>query len=98
MAAGGDITLRDVSHPSLNEALKAHNSVTFKLVRTGEYGEHFVLYFSTTQHEEAADLSQKGTCFKGNLFAEKCPLREIIAKNLVILIPMKRNCLTWVRK
>jgi len=46
MAAGGDITLRDVSHPSLNEALKAHNSVTFKLVRTGEYGERFVLYFS----------------------------------------------------
>jgi hypothetical protein len=44
MATGGDITLRDVSHPSLNEALKAHNSVTFKLVRTGEYGEHFVLY------------------------------------------------------
>jgi len=57
MAAGGDITLRDVSHPSLNEALKAHNSVTFKLVRTGEYSEHFVLYFSTTQHEVAADLS-----------------------------------------
>ena len=36
MATGGDITLRDLSHPSLNEALKAHNSVTFKLVRTGE--------------------------------------------------------------
>uniref|UniRef100_A0A1V1FKT3 Putative cysteine-rich protein 13 n=1 Tax=Reticulitermes speratus TaxID=60591 RepID=A0A1V1FKT3_9NEOP len=34
MATGGDITLRDVSHPSLNEALKAHSSVTFKLVRT----------------------------------------------------------------
>ncbi|XP_069675768.1 uncharacterized protein [Periplaneta americana] len=36
MASGGEITLRDLSHPSLNEALKAHNSVTFKLVRTGE--------------------------------------------------------------
>jgi hypothetical protein len=36
MATGGDITLRDVSHPSLNEALKAHSSVTFKLVRTGK--------------------------------------------------------------
>jgi hypothetical protein len=36
MATGGDITLRDVTHPSLNEALKAHNAVTFKLVRTGE--------------------------------------------------------------
>ncbi|XP_033611428.1 uncharacterized protein LOC111874632 isoform X2 [Cryptotermes secundus] len=34
MATGGDITLRDVTHPSLNEALKAHNAVTFKLVRT----------------------------------------------------------------
>ena len=56
MAAGGDITLRDVSHPSLNEALKAHNSVTFKLVRTGEYSDHFLLCFST-QNEETTDLS-----------------------------------------
>jgi hypothetical protein len=48
MATGGDITLRDVSHPSLNEALKAHNSVTFKLVRTGEYGEHPVLATNCT--------------------------------------------------
>ncbi|KAJ9601662.1 hypothetical protein L9F63_000195 [Diploptera punctata] len=36
MATGGEATLRDIGHPSLNEALKAHNSVTFKLVRTGE--------------------------------------------------------------
>lgn len=98
MAAGGDITLRDVSHPSLNEALKAHNSVTFKLVRTGEYGEHFVLYFCTTQHEEVADLSQKGTCIKGSLFAENCSVPETIAKNRVKLTPIKRNCLTWVEK
>lgn len=34
MAAGGEVTLRDLTHPTLNEALKAHNSVTFKLVRT----------------------------------------------------------------
>ncbi|XP_066994991.2 uncharacterized protein [Anabrus simplex] len=36
MATGGEVTLRDVTHPQLNESLKAHNSVTFKLVRTGE--------------------------------------------------------------
>jgi hypothetical protein len=49
MAAGGDITLRDVTHPSLNEALKAHNSVTFKLVRIGEYRKPFFLVTPTTQ-------------------------------------------------
>lgn len=60
MAAGGDITLRDVSHPSLNEALKAHNSVTFKLVRTGEYGERFVLVFSTS-------MKRRQTCLRKGL-------------------------------
>lgn len=29
--------LRDCTHPSLNETLKSHNNVTFKLVKTGEY-------------------------------------------------------------
>lgn len=96
MAAGGDITLRDVSHPSLNEALKAHNSVTFKLVRTGEYGEHFVLYFCT-QHEETANVLE-GTCIKGNLFAENCSVPELIAKKRVKLHLIKRNGLTWVGK
>lgn len=28
--------LRDCTHPSLNETLKTHNNVTFKLVKTGE--------------------------------------------------------------
>uniref|UniRef100_A0A1Y1K8I5 Phorbol-ester/DAG-type domain-containing protein n=2 Tax=Photinus pyralis TaxID=7054 RepID=A0A1Y1K8I5_PHOPY len=32
--AGVDSPLRDLTHPSYNEALKAHNAVTFKLVRT----------------------------------------------------------------
>jgi hypothetical protein len=33
----GEVTLKELTHPALNEALKTHNSVTFKLVRTGEY-------------------------------------------------------------
>lgn len=28
--------LRDCTHPSLNEKLKSHNNVTFKLVKTGK--------------------------------------------------------------
>lgn len=36
MASAGGGTLKDLSHPGLNEALKSHNSVTFKLVKTGE--------------------------------------------------------------
>ncbi|KAF2885139.1 hypothetical protein ILUMI_21041 [Ignelater luminosus] len=32
--AGTESPLRDLTHPSYNEALKAHNGVTFKLVRT----------------------------------------------------------------
>lgn len=37
MAAGsGEGALRDLSHPSLGDHLKNHNTVTFKLVRTGE--------------------------------------------------------------
>ncbi|XP_072155898.1 uncharacterized protein [Bemisia tabaci] len=35
MATGsGEGSLRDLSHPSLNEPLRAHNAATFKLVRT----------------------------------------------------------------
>lgn len=33
-SSGG--ALKDLVHPSLNEALKTQNSVTFKLVKTGE--------------------------------------------------------------
>lgn len=36
MATGtGEGALRELSHPSINEQLKNHNAVTFKLVRTG---------------------------------------------------------------
>nr|CAD7267942.1 unnamed protein product [Timema shepardi] len=35
MATGGDVTLRELAHPALNEALKGHNSVTFKLALRG---------------------------------------------------------------
>ncbi|XP_049845152.1 uncharacterized protein LOC126297890 isoform X5 [Schistocerca gregaria] len=34
MAGGGEASLRELTHPALNEALKAHNAVSFKLVRT----------------------------------------------------------------
>ncbi|XP_046986332.1 uncharacterized protein LOC124556418 [Schistocerca americana] len=37
MAGGGEASLRELTHPALNEALKAHNAVTFKLVRTASY-------------------------------------------------------------
>ncbi|GLV34333.1 Stac-like [Carabus blaptoides fortunei] len=34
MASSVDSTLRELAHPNFNEALKSHNAVTFKLVRT----------------------------------------------------------------
>ncbi|KAG8272221.1 hypothetical protein J6590_046101 [Homalodisca vitripennis] len=34
--ATGEGSLRELSHPSLNDQLKNHNAVTFKLVRTGK--------------------------------------------------------------
>jgi hypothetical protein len=37
MATSGGTILKELTHPSLNETLKTHNSVTFKLVKTGEY-------------------------------------------------------------
>ena len=33
---GGDVGVKTLSHPALNEPLKAHNNVTFKLLKTGE--------------------------------------------------------------
>ncbi|KAK6640082.1 hypothetical protein RUM43_008359 [Polyplax serrata] len=36
-SSGGDCTLRDMTHPALNETLKSHNTITFKLVKVGEY-------------------------------------------------------------
>lgn len=35
-SSSGSGALKDLVHPSLNEALKTQNSVTFKLVKTGE--------------------------------------------------------------
>lgn len=43
MASCNDAILRELSHPNFNEALKSHNAVTFKLVRTGKH-----LYFHFT--------------------------------------------------
>ena len=36
MASSSGGVLKDLVHPSLNEALKTQNSVTFKLVKTGK--------------------------------------------------------------
>lgn len=36
MANNCEVSLKDLSHPSLNEHLKNHNAATFKLVRTGK--------------------------------------------------------------
>lgn len=35
--AGNESALKDLTHPGHNEPLKSHNSVTFKLVRTGKF-------------------------------------------------------------
>jgi hypothetical protein len=37
MASSSGGVLKDLVHPSFNEALKTQNSVTFKLVKTGEF-------------------------------------------------------------
>jgi len=34
-AMGDDLSLRDLTHPTLNDSLKTHNAATFKLVKTG---------------------------------------------------------------
>lgn len=41
------LSLRDLLHPNLNESLKAHNALTFKLIRVGKPPIHnFTLTFS----------------------------------------------------
>jgi len=34
-AMGDDLSLKDLTHPALNDSLKTHNAATFKLVKTG---------------------------------------------------------------
>ncbi|XP_059620502.1 uncharacterized protein LOC132264349 isoform X4 [Phlebotomus argentipes] len=54
MAASSGI-LRDSCHPSLNEALKSHNSVTFKLVKTvSDFTESLAQVYE--QHAEALQV------------------------------------------
>lgn len=36
-AMGDDLSLRDLTHPALNDCLKSHNAATFKLVKTGRF-------------------------------------------------------------
>lgn len=35
-AMADDLSLRDLTHPALNDCLKSHNAATFKLVKTGK--------------------------------------------------------------
>jgi hypothetical protein len=44
MATSGGTILKELTHPSLNETLKTHNSVTFKLVKTGEYSTLLLIW------------------------------------------------------
>ncbi|KAL5234394.1 hypothetical protein ACI65C_001804 [Semiaphis heraclei] len=51
-AMGDDLSLKDLTHPALNDSLKTHNAATFKLVKTGASSEFafesFFLFFIIT--------------------------------------------------
>lgn len=56
MASSSGGVLKDLVHPSLNEALKTQNSVTFKLVKTGKLFVSLtmiVIYTTTLTAKEA---------------------------------------------
>ena len=39
------LSYKNISHPSYNDTIKAHNSTTLKLVKTGEYNLcYFICY------------------------------------------------------
>jgi len=46
IGSGLRVSIRDLIHPSLNEPLKNQQQVTFKLVKTGNFKNHF--YLSTS--------------------------------------------------
>ncbi|XP_053673953.1 uncharacterized protein LOC128724213 [Anopheles nili] len=53
--SGGGGVLKDLGHPGLNEALKSHNSVTFKLVKTvSDFSETLAQLYE--QHAEALQV------------------------------------------
>uniref|UniRef100_A0AAG5D3N8 Phorbol-ester/DAG-type domain-containing protein n=2 Tax=Anopheles atroparvus TaxID=41427 RepID=A0AAG5D3N8_ANOAO len=80
MSSSGGGVLKDVGHPGLNEALKSHNSVTFKLVKTvSDFSETLAQLYE--QHAEAlqvlvsnyrkrnSELRKERPACQSNLFA-----------------------------
>lgn len=58
MSSSGGV-LKDLGHPGLNEALKSHNSVTFKLVKTvSDFTENLAQLYE--QHAEALQVLVSG--------------------------------------
>lgn len=56
--AGSECVLRDMTHPAMNDTLKNHHSVTFKLVKTGKSSVREVC------HKLPDDCSSPKTFFK----------------------------------
>lgn len=55
MATGtGEGALRELSHPSINEQLKNHNAVTFKLVRTGRNTSFSIFHVALSDIQSTA--------------------------------------------
>ncbi|XP_058123240.1 uncharacterized protein LOC131264996 [Anopheles coustani] len=80
MSTSGGGVLKDLGHPGLNEALKSHNSVTFKLVKTvSDFSETLAQLYE--QHAEAlqvlvsnyrkrnSELRKERPACQSNLFA-----------------------------
>uniref|UniRef100_A0A182VAH6 F-BAR domain-containing protein n=1 Tax=Anopheles merus TaxID=30066 RepID=A0A182VAH6_ANOME len=78
--SGGGGVLKDLGHPGLNEALKSHNGVTFKLVKTvSDFSETLAQLYE--QHAEAlqvlvsnyrkrnSELRKERPACQSNLFA-----------------------------
>ncbi|XP_026812795.1 protein vav isoform X8 [Rhopalosiphum maidis] len=60
-AMGDDLSLRDLTHPALNESLKTHNAATFKLVKTVS---DFTQELSQMYEQHAAELQLLVTNFR----------------------------------
>ncbi|XP_022166446.1 uncharacterized protein LOC111030999 isoform X2 [Myzus persicae] len=60
-AMGDDLSLRDLTHPALNDSLKTHNAATFKLVKTVS---DFTQELSQMYEQHAAELQLLVTNFR----------------------------------
>ncbi|XP_025197897.1 uncharacterized protein LOC112596436 isoform X3 [Melanaphis sacchari] len=58
---GDDLSLRDLTHPALNDSLKTHNAATFKLVKTVS---DFTQELSQMYEQHAAELQLLVTNFR----------------------------------